>query len=112
MQSSDYVGSAILRYRGKLAATVTPAGKATLKLRGRGVGSLKAGKYDVVVDDEDARDGFFAAAREPQGGRGHERRLHGQADEAAGAERGEVVVLLAARSAGPVHRRALIAAGR
>jgi hypothetical protein len=57
-QSSDYVGSAIVRYRGKLAATVTPAGKATLKLHGRGVGSLKAGKYDVVVDDQDARDGF------------------------------------------------------
>ena len=58
MQWSDYVGSAILRYRGKLAATVTPAGKATLKLRGRGIGSLKAGKYDVVVDDREARDGF------------------------------------------------------
>jgi hypothetical protein len=58
VQSSDYVGSAILRYCGKLAATVSPAGKATLKLRGRSVGSLKAGKYDIVVDDRDARDGF------------------------------------------------------
>lgn len=54
----DLVGSAILRYRGKLAATVTTRGKVTLRLGGRAVGSLKAGRYDVVVSDEDARAGF------------------------------------------------------
>jgi hypothetical protein len=56
---SDYVGSAILRYRGKLGATVTPGGKVTLKQHGRGVGALKAGKYDVVVADDDAHAGLL-----------------------------------------------------
>ena len=56
--SSDYVGSAILRYRGKLAVTVSSAGKATLRQSGRAVASLKTGRYDVVVDDEDTRAGF------------------------------------------------------
>ena len=56
--ASDYVGSAILRYRGRLAATVSPAGKTTLRLNGRTVTSLKAGKYDVVVADDDPRAGL------------------------------------------------------
>ena len=55
---SDIVGSAILRYRGKLVAAVTPAGRTTLQLRGRTVAILKAGRYDVVVDDRDARAGL------------------------------------------------------
>ena len=55
----DIVGSAIPRYRGKLTATITRSGRATLKLRGRGVGELQAGTYDVVVDDEAARAGSF-----------------------------------------------------
>jgi len=38
--------------------TITARGKVTLRLDGRAVGSLKAGKYDVVVSDEDARAGF------------------------------------------------------
>jgi hypothetical protein len=56
---SDYIGSALLRYRGKLAATVTPSGKVTLRQRGRSVATLKAGKYDVAVDDENAGAGLF-----------------------------------------------------
>jgi len=63
----DIVGSAILPYRGKLIATVDSTGKATLKLRGRAVATLKAGKYDIAVDDRDARAGFFVqrASRKP-----------------------------------------------
>ena len=38
---------------------MTTSGRATLKLGGHAVASLKAGKYDVVVDDEAARAGFF-----------------------------------------------------
>jgi hypothetical protein len=57
--SSDIIGSAVLRYRGKLVATVSAGGKATLKRSGRAVGSLKAGRYDVTVDDASARAGFF-----------------------------------------------------
>jgi hypothetical protein len=56
---SELVGSAILRYRGKLAATVSAAGKATLERAGRSVGSLKAGRYDIAVEDGAARAGFF-----------------------------------------------------
>jgi hypothetical protein len=55
----DVVGSAIPRYRGKLAAVVTKGGGATLRVGGRAVSSVKAGKYDVVVDDEAARSGTF-----------------------------------------------------
>ena len=57
--NGDLVGSGVLRYRGKLAATVDAAGKATLKLGGRSVASLKAGRYDIAVDDRTARAGFF-----------------------------------------------------
>ncbi len=59
----DIIGSAIMRYRGKLVATVGASGKATLKLRGRNVASLKAGKYDIKVDDAAARAGFFVQRR-------------------------------------------------
>jgi hypothetical protein len=55
----DIVGSAIPRYRGKLTATISKAGKATLRLRGRAVGSLKAGRYDIAIDDEASRAGTF-----------------------------------------------------
>jgi len=54
----DLVGSAVLRYRGKLVAAVTATGKATLTLRGRKVGSLTAGNYDVAGDDRDEKAGF------------------------------------------------------
>jgi hypothetical protein len=57
--SSDIVGSAIPRYRGKLLATVTARGKATLTRGGRVVGSLEAGRYDIAVQDASARAGFF-----------------------------------------------------
>jgi hypothetical protein len=57
--SGDIVGSAVLRYRGKLVATVTAAGKPTLTLGGRAVASLKAGRYDFKVDDRTTRAGFF-----------------------------------------------------
>jgi hypothetical protein len=56
---SDLVGSAIAVYRGKLVATVSAAGKPRLELNGRRVGSLKAGRYNVTVDDTDTRAGLF-----------------------------------------------------
>jgi len=56
---TDIVGSAIVPYRGKLAAAVSAAGKATLDLDGKGIGSLKAGRYEIAVDDLATDAGFF-----------------------------------------------------
>jgi hypothetical protein len=56
---NDPMGSAIPRYRGKLAATIGRAGKATLTRGGTRVATLKAGRYDLAVDDGDAHAGFF-----------------------------------------------------
>jgi hypothetical protein len=56
---SGIVGSAIVRYRGQLVATVTAAGKATLKRAGRTVRSLQAGRYEFKVADAAPRAGFF-----------------------------------------------------
>ena len=56
---TDIVGSARMRYRGKLVAKVSAAGKATLTRAGLPFRSLKAGWYDVTVVDEAARAGFF-----------------------------------------------------
>jgi hypothetical protein len=63
----DIVGSARLRFRGKLVATVSAAGRATLTRAGRRVASLPAGRYDITVADAAARAGFFVrrGARQP-----------------------------------------------
>ncbi len=57
------VGSAIVTAPPTLLATVSAAGKATLKLHGRNVGAVKAGKYELEVDDAAPRAGFFIGQR-------------------------------------------------
>jgi hypothetical protein len=52
------VGSAIPALAGRLQATVDAAGKAALSSHGRSVASLKAGAYELTVEDEDTRAGF------------------------------------------------------
>jgi hypothetical protein len=65
--STDVVGSAILPYRGVLAAAVAASGKVTLTRKGKPVTSLVTGRYAVVVADASSRHGFLL------------RRLHGKA---------------------------------
>jgi hypothetical protein len=55
----DIVGSSVAPYRGRLAATVGAAGATTLKLGGREVASLRAGRYDVAVVDSASHAGFL-----------------------------------------------------
>ncbi len=56
--SSDIVGSGIVPFRGKLAATVNPAGKLALTIKGKAVSTLKAGLYTFTVVDESAKNSF------------------------------------------------------
>jgi uncharacterized protein YbjQ (UPF0145 family) len=56
--STDVVGSGILPYRGKLAATVSAAGKLALAFKGKSVGKLKAGRYTITVVDQSSSRGF------------------------------------------------------
>jgi flagellar hook assembly protein FlgD len=56
--SKDVVGSAILPLRGQLAADVSTAGKLSLRLKGKTVATLKAGRYTIKVLDETARAAF------------------------------------------------------
>jgi hypothetical protein len=56
--SSDIVGSGIVPFRGKLAATVSVAGKLTLTIKGKPVNTLKAGLYTFTVVDRSAKRGF------------------------------------------------------
>jgi hypothetical protein len=57
--SQDIVGSAIVPVRGKLAASVSPAGKLALSFQGKSVGGLTAGRYTFTVVDESPRSGFM-----------------------------------------------------
>jgi hypothetical protein len=56
--SSDIVGSAILPFRGTLAAAVSAAGKLSLTYKGRSVKKLTSGRYTVSVIDRSRRSGF------------------------------------------------------
>ena len=56
--SSDIVGSGIVPFRGKLAATVSVAGKLALTTKGKPVNTLKAGLYTFTVVDQSAKRGF------------------------------------------------------
>jgi hypothetical protein len=56
--SSDIVGSGIVPFRGKLAATVNTAGKLALTIKGKPVGTLKAGLYTFTVVDASAKSSF------------------------------------------------------
>jgi hypothetical protein len=57
--SQDLVGSAIVPFRGKLTAAVSPTGVLTLLYRGRQVTNLLAGRYTVTITDESATHGFM-----------------------------------------------------
>jgi hypothetical protein len=57
--SSDIVGSAILPFRGTLAAAVSAAGKLSLTYKGRSVQRLTAGRYTVSVIDHSRKSGFI-----------------------------------------------------
>jgi hypothetical protein len=52
------VGSAVPRYRGTLVATVDTAGRARLARSGRAVASLRAGVYELRIDDRARHAGF------------------------------------------------------
>jgi hypothetical protein len=52
------VGSAVVPFRGKLAATVDAAGKLALTTKGKPVANLKAGLYTFTVVDKSAKSGF------------------------------------------------------
>jgi hypothetical protein len=56
--SSDIVGTAVVPFRGKLAATVDAAGKLALTTKGRPVATLKAGLYTFTTVDKSATRGF------------------------------------------------------
>ena len=55
---SSLVGSAVVPFRGKLAATVNAAGQIALKLKGKPVATLKTGLYTFTVVDQSAKSGF------------------------------------------------------
>ena len=55
---SSLVGSAVVPFRGKLAATVDAAGKLSLTTKGKPVATLKAGLYTFTVVDKSATSGF------------------------------------------------------
>jgi hypothetical protein len=56
--STDVVGSAILPLRGTLLGTVTAGGTLSLKLAGKPVQNLKAGRYKLTVTDDSKKAGF------------------------------------------------------
>ena len=65
-EQPDLVGSGIVPYRGELQATVTNADAATLSAGGKPLGSVAAGRYEIVIRDASRRGGFFV---ERPGGR-------------------------------------------
>jgi len=61
--SQDLVGSAILRYRGVLSVRLGSSGKVELAAKGKAVHALKAGCYDLALDDRSSHGGL--AVRRP-----------------------------------------------
>src|SRR5205085_7937394 len=59
VNSSDFVGSAILPLRGTIKVAVNAAGKLSLAYDGKSVSSLKAGRYTLAVADQSATSGFM-----------------------------------------------------
>jgi hypothetical protein len=53
----DLIGSALPPFRGGLSASIGPSGRATFQHGGRRVVSLKAGAYELRIDDRTARAG-------------------------------------------------------
>ena len=56
--NSSVVGSGVKKVRGTLAATVTAAGRLSVSLNGKGLSTLKAGRYAIAVDDRTPRSGL------------------------------------------------------
>jgi hypothetical protein len=56
--ATDLVGSARVPYRGTLAATLGIGGAVALRVRGKAVTSIRAGRYDLAVDDRTAKSGL------------------------------------------------------
>jgi hypothetical protein len=56
--SSDIVGSGIVPFRGKLAASVSASGRLALTSKGKAVSTLKTGLYTFTVVDQSAKRGF------------------------------------------------------
>ena len=56
--SKSIVGSGVIAFRGKLAATVDAAGKLALTTKGKPVNTLKTGLYTFTVVDKSAKSGF------------------------------------------------------
>jgi len=56
--NSSVVGSGIKQLRGTLIGAIDSAGKPTLRLNGRGVSSLKSGRYKLTIDDKTTKGGF------------------------------------------------------
>ena len=54
----DLVGSGIVPFRGTLTAAISAAGRLSLAYKGKGLTSLRAGKYTIAVDDRSANAGF------------------------------------------------------
>jgi hypothetical protein len=56
--STDVVGSALLPVRGTLLGTVNANGALSLKLAGKPVENLKAGRYKLTITDDSTKAGF------------------------------------------------------
>jgi hypothetical protein len=56
--NSSVVGSGITKLRGALVGAISSAGKPTLSLNGKGVSSLKAGRYKLTIEDKTTKGGF------------------------------------------------------
>jgi hypothetical protein len=58
VKSTDFVGSQILPFRGKITAAVSTAGKLSLAYNGKSIGRLNAGRYTIAVTDKSTLSGF------------------------------------------------------
>jgi hypothetical protein len=59
VKSTDFVGSAILPFRGTLTGVVSAAGRLSLAYKGKSVASLQAGRYTISVTDRSTTSGFL-----------------------------------------------------
>jgi hypothetical protein len=63
VNSTDFVGSAILPLRGTLNVAVSAAGKLSIAYKGKSVAKLQAGRYDLAVVDKSSTHGFMLAKK-------------------------------------------------
>jgi hypothetical protein len=57
--SSSLIGSNVVPFRGTLTGAVSAAGKLTVEFEGKGVTTLKAGRYKISVTDKSSKSGFM-----------------------------------------------------